>query len=154
MIRALESARNHIIFAQDSDDTSQNMKDSAQAWLSSTNDLLERLELVMALSDEIVQSQSLEEVTALAKEIRLLVWENLNGWDSNADGVIGKLPDEWGMKQLSSELNAITDRENPPYQPVEQRYLFGIFRLPSGKWAFSDSVNSPDSDPDLGGGGY
>ncbi|MHC4560977.1 MAG: hypothetical protein ACYS80_27155, partial [Planctomycetota bacterium] len=62
---------------------------------------------------------------------------NVKGVDHNADGKIGPDPGEYGLEQLRSQITSMTDREDPPYQPVSQRYLFGLVRLPSGKWAFS-----------------
>lgn len=151
MIHALGGARNHMSFAEGSDDASPNIKNSAGKWRAGANSILERATLILELSDEIMRSTSVEDVSALTEEIRLLAWQNVNGHDANSDGVVGTDENEWGINQLESELKAITAKEVPAYEPVAQRYLLGLFRLPSGKWAFRDNIDYADPD---GGGGY
>ena len=148
MIRALEGASSHISFAEASDDASANIKNSTANWMKGADAVLERAVLIMELSEEINRSNALEDVAALTEEIRLLSWKIVNGEEGSGSGP----SNQWGIRQLQQDLNQITDREEPAYAPVEQRYLFGLFRLPSGKWAFRDDIHSNTSDD--GGGGY
>jgi hypothetical protein len=41
------------------------------------------------------------------------------------------------LAQLAQRLETLLAAENPPYQPVAERYLFGLIRLPSGEWGFA-----------------
>jgi len=61
---------------------------------------------------------------------------NLNGQDVDGDGVIGNQVNEYGMRQLRRDLDALVNRESPPYTTVDRWYLFNLVRLPSGDWLF------------------
>ena len=76
-----------------------------------------------------------------------MVQQNLQGSDANGDGVVGDSREEYGLKQLRRDLEALIAREDPRYEPVARRYLLGLVRLPTGEWVFSDKVTS-------GYGGY
>ena len=81
-----------------------------------------------------------------ARQLRILSIQILEGVDSDSDGMIGSSSGEYGLRQLRDQLAIIAENENPVYQPVEKKYLFGLVRLPGGKWTFKD-VSS-------GGGNY
>lgn len=136
-IKALNAARDHILFAADSRDASDNIKSSAQLWSKNVDTIIERSNLVVALSKEVLKSNSHEEVMVLADEIKLLTQQNLYGYDSDADGTIGNIRADYGIKQLKGELIAMIEKEDPPYQTVDKKYLFGLIRLPSGEWIFN-----------------
>lgn len=140
-LRGLTDAKKHIEFAGQSDDATQNLRAGAADFARNYSIVVERAGLIWTLAESAVRSESLEEARLLSGEARTLAIQNLEGVDEDGDGVIGSRPTEYGLRQLRSELVAMTEREDPPYRAVRQRYLFGLVRLPDGTWAFKD----PDS---------
>lgn len=152
--RALTDAVGHITYAAESDDASKNVIDFAEPFTQNTRGVLERSNLILALGDEILRGVSDQEAFALAEEILILASANVEGIDKDGNGEINVGPDEYGAKQLRRQITEMVDREDPPYSPVAKRYLFGLIRLPSGKWDFSWRVNRNQDDEWGGGGGY
>ena len=152
--RALTKAVGHITYAAESDDASQNVINFARPFTESAKDVLERSNLILALGEEILQDISVQEAFALAEEMLILASVNAEGIDKNGDGSVSVKPDEYGIKQLRNQITEMIAREDPPYEPVSKRYLFGLIRLPSGKWDFSWRVNRPQDSKYGGGGGY
>ena len=148
-ISAISSARDHILFAADSKDASANIKSSAEVWSKHVESILERSNLVIELSKEILVSSSHEEMIILTDEVLSLTKKNLYGYDSDGDGTIGNVKNDYGIKQLHEEMKAMIAREDPPYQTVDKKYLFGLIRLPSGEWIFRSNSNSTSSSDGL-----
>ena len=136
-IKAIGASNDHISFAADSDDASDNIKKSAQLWSQNVAVIMERNELIVTLSQALLTSDSHEEIIILADEIKLLTEQNLYGYDSDGDGTIGNVKSDYGIKQLKNEINIMIEKEDPPYQTVEKKYLFGLIRLPSCEWTFN-----------------
>jgi hypothetical protein len=141
-IKALKSSQDHILFATDSDDASENIKSFSQQWYLHTNVILERSELIMAISKEILNSNSREEVKILAEETQLLTRYNLYGNTSDGNSIDSS---NYGLQQLRIDMVDMINREDPPYQTVDKKYLFGLIRLPSGEWRFMDFSKSPSN---------
>ncbi len=154
LIRALTEATGHITYAAESDDASQNVIDFAKPFTKNARGVLERSELILALAEEIHQDLSVQEAFALAEEILILADANVKGIDKDGNGTIDVNPDEYGLKQLRHQMMEMVAKEDPPYVPVAKRYLFGLIRLPSGKWDFSWNVNHIKGDRKAGGGDY
>jgi len=133
---ALSGAEHHIVFSAESPDASENIITSSEIFSWHAQVVLDRCDLVVALGDEILGSSSPEEAGLLAEELRKLTYANLNGEDTNGDGIAGSIREEFGLKQLRKELQAMIDREDPPYSTVDSWYLFNLVRLPSGEWIF------------------
>jgi hypothetical protein len=129
-------ASNHISFAATSPDASANVQKSAPEFARDTVRVVERCELIDLLGKDVAASTSLAEAQLLAGEIAALAKANLEGDDADKDGVVGGKPAEFGMKQLSAQLDGIIGRESPPYQTVGQWYLFNLVKLPNGVWVF------------------
>ncbi len=144
--QALNGAVNHITFAANSDDASQNIKTSAKGFAKNATPVLERCDLITALGNDINMSSSPDEVAVLATEVLKLTRANVYGEDSDEDGIVGSNPDEYGLAQLRKELDAMLAREDPPYRTVDTWYLFNLVRLPSGEWIFRERTS--------GQGGY
>jgi hypothetical protein len=136
--QALNGAVNHIGFAGDSDDASENIKMSAKVFPSHAIAVLDRCDLITALGRDIWATSSLDEATVLAEEVLNLSRVNLYGEDSDGDGVVGSNPSEYGLIQLRKELDAMVAREDPPYTTVDSWYLFNLVRLPTGEWTFRE----------------
>lgn len=133
---SLVMASNHISFAATSEDASQNVQTSAPVFARDTVRVVERCELIGLLGKDVEASTSVDEAKLLTEEIAKLAEANLNGEDSDNDGVVGGKPAEFGMKQLRAELDGIIARESPPYRTVDQWYLFNLVKLPNGRWVF------------------
>ncbi len=147
--RALSESINHITFAAQSDDASPNVKAFAPRYATAAEATISRCDLILALGREVLETPSATEASALAEEILTLSRANVSGSQKKNTRDVNK----YGLKQIRRELTAMIDRENPPYQPVAQRYLLGIIRLPSGKWTFSWLVDPFYDDVQAGGGG-
>ncbi|GEM_PF-2231623 len=152
--RALSESANHISFAAESEDASQNIKNFAPQYAAATEDIISRCDLVLSLGKEVLDTPSITEAVALSSEIVNLLHTIVDG----NHGKNSKRVDEYGIKNLREQLAATLKNEDPPYRPVAQRYLLGIIRLPNGKWAFSKLIDSfydtPSSGSSSGGGGW
>jgi hypothetical protein len=140
--QALIGAINHIIFSATSDDASQNIRSFAPVFKNNAMVVIDRCDLITALGDEINALSSLDDATVLAAEILTLTRANLDGDDFNGDGVVGSDPSEYGLAQLRRDIEAMLDREDPPYTTVDTWYLFNLIRLPSGKWGYRQGSGS------------
>lgn len=143
--RALDEAVDHITYAAESDDASQNVKDFTKQFAKGAEIVLERCKLIIDIGKEAMDADSMDVVQVLAEELVLLNTINANG-----DASLSEL----GIAQLKTSLDEMISQEDPGYEPVAARYLFGIVRLPSGKWMFSWLLDDEESDGDGGGGGY
>lgn len=154
--KALFEAIGHITFAAKSDDASVNVQQFADPFAESAKPTMDRCDLIQALGQEIVHSSNSQDAYVLAQEVLVLASAIVEGVDLNQDGRINPDVNEIGLQQMRAQITAMIDRENPPYQTVAQRYLFGLIRMPSGKWAFSWLVNPfyDDEGGDGSGGGY
>ncbi|MCP5368861.1 MAG: hypothetical protein H6907_18305 [Hyphomicrobiales bacterium] len=144
MQRAIKEASDHIGFAGTSKDASANIRAGAEGFVANAAIIAERNELIIALGQEVLASNSVPDAAALVEEILRLCRSNVEGVDHDGNGAIGSRPDEYGLKQLRVHLSDMIAREQPPYVPVAEKYLFGLIRLSNGEWAFKKS----------GGGGF
>ncbi|MEE9491895.1 MAG: hypothetical protein V3W04_00755 [Gammaproteobacteria bacterium] len=133
---ALTETARHIEFAANSPDSSDNIRNLGPQFSGNARFVFDRCDLITALGYEIVNSNSVEEASILSQEILKLVHANLKGNDSNGDGKTGSSPEEYGLKQLRTELQTMIDQEDPPYRTVDSWYLFNLIKLPSGDWIF------------------
>jgi len=147
---ALIGAVNHITYAAQSPDASANIKASSPEFANNANAVLDRCDLITALGNDILQSTTMDEANLLSGELLKLARANVFGDDSSGDGAAGSSPDEYGLKQLRAELQAMIDREDPPYATVDTWYLFNLVRLPSGEWIFRQ-LSRPASGGKYGG---
>lgn len=147
---ALTGAVHHITYAAQSPDASANVKSFAPEFATDASFVLDRCDLITALGNDILQASSENEADVLSGELLKLVRTNVYGNDSNGDGVTGSSPKEYGLKQLRAKLEAMIDREDPPYETVDTWYLFNLVRLPSGEWIFRQ-LSSPGSGKKYGG---
>lgn len=139
---SLEQAISHIVYAAESDDASTNVITSAKIIENRANSVIERSDVISALATAILNSELQLEADILKDELITLVATNHNGSGQNETGVV----------QIRESIDEMVAREEPPYQPVAEKYLFGLIRLPDGKWMFSWLLD-PDLDDDFGGDG-
>ncbi len=143
--RALTESVSHITYAAESDDASENVQNFAKHFTRNSVATLDRCDLILALGEEVLSTVTTSEAISLAKEILNLASANVDGIDTDGNGDIGSNPSEYGLKQLRRQIDAMVKREDPPYRTVAKRYLFGLIRLPSGKWIFSFSKKKSGS---------
>jgi hypothetical protein len=134
--QAIVMAANHITFAATSDDASVNVQQAAPVFASHITGVVERCELIILLGKDVAASSSAKEAAVPVVELGKLAQANVDGDDSNGDGVVGSAPSEYGLVQLRKELEAMIARETPHYVTVPQWYLFNLVRLPNGRWVF------------------
>lgn len=133
LIRALEGAANHLRFAAESRDVSDNLRAGAQAFARAAAPILDEARLTATLA---------ETARATADPAETLVF---------ADEVLNRSRHmRQGLARLRQGIEDATDREDPTYQPVERWYLFNLIRLPSGDWIFRNR-NDPPSSRNSGG---
>jgi len=150
--QALTGAVSHITYAATSPDATANTKVFADGFAANAAGVLDRCDLITALSHDIGASGSVEEAGLLAPEIETLARANLLGEDLDGDGRIGSSSDEYGLLQLRRDIEGMIAREDPPYATVGKWYLFNLIRLPDGSWMFRDRF-SADADGPYGNGG-
>lgn len=135
-IRALVGAIEHLEYAASSDDASLNMVSSVALLAEQGGVIVQRLQaaIELAQSGENADAQALGNI---AFRLRHQLKFATEGRDLNDSGGIDAGSTETGLKQFDGELNAMLAREtDPPYEPLERKYVLGLVRLPSGKWDF------------------
>ena len=145
-LAALQGSVDHMQFASESDDASSNMKEGVKKFIDDSGTVFARTEVLKTLVDIAASETDPGQLTDITREIRVLAVQNLEGEDIDDSGYIGDTPDEYGLRQLRRDMAATIKKEDPPYRAIEQRYLFGLVRLPDGTWSFKD--------PGAGGGSY
>jgi hypothetical protein len=124
-IRALEGAVEHLEYAATSEDASPNIVSSVATLSDIGVAVLERLRNAAAQAKP-AGIKDLAALDKLAFDVRTLL--------NAAEFGTGTQP---GFQQLRTQLDAMLAREsNPPYEPVERKYVLGLVRLPNGKWGF------------------
>ncbi len=132
--QSVRLAANHIAFAATSPDASRNVIEFAPHFKADTAAVLARCDYITDLSKDVAGAQSMHEASLLAVEIAKAARANLEGGQSPQG--MGAVPADYGVAQLSAELQAMIGRENPPYRTVDEWYLFNLVRLPNGNWVF------------------
>jgi hypothetical protein len=145
-LTALQGSINHMQFASESDDASSNLQEGVKDFTDNVGIIFARTEVLTTLAEVTASETDADRLTDIVREIRVLAVQNLEGEDINDSGHIGDTPEEYGLRQLRRDMAATIKKEDPPYRAIEQRYLFGLVRLPDGTWAFKD--------PGSGGGAY
>jgi hypothetical protein len=153
MRQAIELGFDHLKFGAESDDASENLKAFASKIEKSVALLIDNCNAAIQFANEIRSATSEEEVIILTTEMKNVVTELVHGSDSNGDGKVELGTDVMGFYPLRDSLNAMIAREQPTYEPVATRWLFGLFRLPDGKWAFKPKWSRDSSGGGGGGGG-
>ena len=151
--QALAGAVSHISYAAISPDATANTKTFAAGFTVNAAGIIDRCDLITALSRDIGGSESVEEAGLLAPEIAKLTRANIHGEDLDGDGIVGSYADEYGLVQLRQDIESMIAREDPPYATVTQWYLFNLIRLPDGSWIFRKKRTDTSNDPYSGGGG-
>ena len=151
--QALTAAVSHITYAATSPDATANTRAFADGFAANAAGVMDRCDLIAALSSDIGGTQSVDEASLLAPEIEKLARANINGEDLDGDGIVGSYANEYGLMQLRRDIESMIAREDPPYTTVPKWYLFNLIRLPDGSWMFRKRQITASDDPYGGGGG-
>ncbi len=134
--QSLVMAANHISFAATSPDASANVQQAASVFSASIAPVIARCDYMKLLASDFQNARTPAEASVVVAEIEKLALANVEGDDSNGDGVRGSVASEYGMAQLRAQLQGMIARESPPYRTVDEWYLFNLVRLPNGRWVF------------------
>jgi len=134
-VRALSGATDHLVFAAESDDASDNLKTLAYEFAEAQLAVINTMKLAAEVT-LLAQQSSGQEQRDLLLQLRTILNGAVEGQDINNDGKIGPNKDEYGLLQLREMFSTALQNEKPAYHPVEKKYLFGLIRLPSGGWAY------------------
>ncbi|MET0070208.1 MAG: hypothetical protein ABW096_09200 [Candidatus Thiodiazotropha sp.] len=134
-IRALGGATDHLVFAAESDDASDNLIRMAAAFSDAAGEVLGQLKLATEVALLAEQANGEEQDRLLAR-LEGILSHAARGSDLNANGVVGDALEEYGLEQLRNDISQALHNETPAYQPLGKKYLFGLVRLPSGGWAY------------------
>jgi hypothetical protein len=123
-MRAIEGTGAHVVFAAESADSSNNVRQSVDEVSARAKALASQAQLMLAIASDIEKTNRASDAAGLAEELRTLARANL-----------AARPDS-RLQQLRAQIIQMAERENPPYTAVETWYLFNLIRLPNGDWAF------------------
>lgn len=151
--QALAGAVSHITYAATSPDATANTRAFADGFAANAAGVMDRCDLITALSSDISNTESVDEAGLLASEIEKLARANIHGEDLDGNGIVGSYADEYGLVQLRRDIEGMIAREDPPYATVNKWYLFNLIRLPDGSWIFRKKQTTASDDLYGGGGG-
>lgn len=134
-VRALNGATDHMVFAAESDDASQNLKTMVHQFAEAQVGVMDRIKLAVEVIRLAQQSHG-QEKQDLLLQLKKTLYSALEGDDVDHDGKIGPGQEEYGLLQLREIISAGLRNEKPAYHPVEKKYLLGLIRLPTGVWAY------------------
>ncbi len=144
LAEALQEAVSHIKYAASSEDASANVVTSARQLESDVKDVVERIGLIRLYLEDALLTDDSAELRYYVDEIERLCRANVQGIDVDGSGTVGDSPSELGLRQMRQSLQAMINREDPPYSTVERWYLFNLVRLEDGRWEFR-SVRAGES---------
>jgi hypothetical protein len=139
---AVDHAMDHVRFAVESEDASDNVRESYENLKPISEGIFYRSNLIQLFAEDLGNTSSQEDARFVAEQVQQLTYANRNGEDLDDDGEIGSQPREFGMVQIQAEIDAMIAREDPPYVAVDRWYLFNLIRLPDGKWIFRPAGSS------------
>lgn len=153
-VRALQGSIDHVKFAAVSEDASTNLRQSTKKFESHAQATLDQL-LVALATARLVMAASDENFSKDLLALGDLLSSAVVGQDLDSDGVIGNQVGESGLQQLRAQLSDMLANEvAPPYHPVGRRYLFGMVKLPNGRWVYKfNRSGNGDAGSEGGAGG-
>lgn len=128
--KAANGAISHLKFAADSPDASSNALRSIARTAILANSAVEKCDELLLLVEEALTIDEVEILAELGPDIRTLAYDIAGGTEKVT-------ADAYGLFELRSDIEAMVDREDPPYTTVESFYLFNLIRLPDGGWEFA-----------------
>jgi hypothetical protein len=123
LMKSLDGASDHLGFAAEVKDVSAHLKSGLPTVIAALKPLRQETQVLAILSRDARQASDLAQVVAYAEEVR-----------QRSEKLVAQLG------AVRKQLDGLLAAESPAYQPIAQRYLFGIIRLPSGEWAYNPDV--------------
>jgi len=120
LMKALDGGADHLGYAREVKDASPNIKAGLPPIIEALRGYRQESQVLAILCRDARQSNDLPQVVAYAEDVR-----------QRSEKLVNQLAD------ARARLDAVLAAEQPSYQPIAQRYLFGIIRLPSGEWAYN-----------------
>lgn len=135
-VRALTGAVEHLEYAASSDDASLNMVASVAVLGEQGGAIIARLKAAVEMTQS-SQNLDAQALGNLAFKLRHQLKFATEGRDLDSSGGIESETTEIGLNHFDGQLQAMLDREtDPPYEPLERKYVLGLVRLPNGTWDF------------------
>lgn len=135
-IRAMQGTVDHLEYAAQSPDASDNLVTSVVTLAQQGNAISSRLNqaLDLAIAGTRGSDGQLEELgVALYKQLRLAVAGGVASIDLQSQELNGEI----GIRGLHEQMQLMLDREiEPRYEPLPRRYVLGLVRLPNGQWGY------------------
>lgn len=134
-IRALRGAIEHLEYAANSDDASDNFISSVVTLADQGDLILARMIRAQQLIAEIdSDNPALDPRCRQAHELLTAAkYGDPNETELNAS----LARSDQGLVHMTAQLNDMLAREtDPQYEPVPKRYVLGLVRLPSGLWEY------------------
>ncbi len=141
LCKATKNAVSHMRFASESPDASVNVLRSTARMFVFANKTIEQcneLETILEYASDIREAPVL---AGLSTEVVQLVQEIAGGIEGN--------PNNYGLFELRTDIEAMIAREDPPYKTADSWFLFNLVQLPDGAWGFAKGRRKRGS-----GGGY
>lgn len=126
--KAAAEAITHLQLASEVEDASANVQRTVAANVVKAQDLIDRSDELLAYIDAGAKAQNVEVVEIIAEEIVRTLKRIAGGPDSL---------DSYSLYNFREDIEAMVEREDPPYKTVESFYLFNLIKLPDGKWGFA-----------------
>ena len=122
-LTAFTNTVNHLRYSVESPDATANLSQGLAAIVTRSDAVVTRTNVIKELAAALSTLEDPENIADAVQQLRAMAVQNLEGGD-----------DAYSLKLMRNELAAMLDREDPPYTAPEQKYLFGVVRLPNGSW--------------------
>ena len=140
-IKALNEATDHMLYAAQSKDASENLINMVNEFNDSQVIVSNKMKLAVEVV-HLARQTTDQEKQELLIHLQNILNAVLDGEDKDQDGIVGSSPKEIGLLQLRKIISRGLRNEVPAYQPVGKKYLLGLVRLPNGNWAYKfDATN-------------
>ncbi|MFT4728585.1 MAG: hypothetical protein ACI9UN_003096 [Granulosicoccus sp.] len=126
--KAAAEAITHLQLASEVEDASANVQRTVAANVVKAHDLIDRSDELLAFLDAGKKAQSVEVMEIIAEEIVRTLKRIAGGPDAK---------DSYSLYNFREDIEAMVEREDPPYKTVESFYLFNLIKLPDGEWGFA-----------------
>ena len=134
-IRALDEATDHMLYASQSKDASENMVRMVHRFNDSQVNVSNKMKLAVEVI-HLARKAKGHEQQELLTHLQNTLHATLDGEDKDQNGEIGSTPQEIGLLQLREIISEGLRHEVPAYEPVGKKYLLGLVRLSNGNWAY------------------
>lgn len=126
--KSAAEAITHLQLASEVEDASSNVQRTVAANVVKAQDLIDRSDELLAFLDAGAKSQSIDEMEIISEEIVRTLKRIAGGPDAL---------DSYSLYNFREDIEAMVEREDPPYKTVESYYLFNLVKLPDGEWGFA-----------------